>query len=366
MERSLYKLFLLFTTLLIPVAGWSGEGGDSKLRIVFAGDIMGHDAQIQAALVDSSGTYDYGDCFKYLQPYLAGADIALGNLEVTLAGPPYKGYPQFSSPDALADALIDAGFHILINANNHVLDRGKEGFERTQEVVREKGIILTGSFNSGEKRKLEYPLLLEKNDILLAILNFTYGTNGLKVDSPQIVNYIDTVQIKKDLYKAELVMPDFVIACTHWGKEYQRQEGPEQREMAEFLFRNGADAVIGSHPHVVQPISYESEDSVFNRPVVYSMGNFISNQRNRYRDGGILFGLELSKSEDTSISRLDYLSFWVHKSAEGDKFRLIPAGLDNGELERIGFSPEDFIKYQEFCEDTETHLSNVPVMQKTH
>ena len=121
MVKSLYKLFLLFTVLLIPIAGWSGEGGESKLRIVFAGDIMGHDSQIQAALVDSSGTYDYRDCFKYLQPYLSGADIALGNLEVTLAGPPYKGYPQFSSPDALADALIDAGFHILVNANNHVL-----------------------------------------------------------------------------------------------------------------------------------------------------------------------------------------------------------------------------------------------------
>ena len=168
---SKYKLIASAVSLLICITGMAGGPGDKTLRIIFAGDIMGHDSQIQAALIDSSGEYDYSECFQYLEPYLAGADIAVGNLEVTLAGPPFKGYPQFSSPDALADALLDAGFHVLVNANNHALDRGKQGLERTREVLHEKGMILTGSFVSGKQRQLTYPLMLEKNGILQALLN---------------------------------------------------------------------------------------------------------------------------------------------------------------------------------------------------
>ena len=363
---SRYKLVALAISLLACLAGKAGEAGERKLRIVFAGDIMGHDSQIQAALIDSTGEYDYRDCFRYLKPYLARADIALGNLEVTLAGPPYKGYPQFSSPDALADALLDAGFHVLVNANNHALDRGRQGLERTCGVLQEKGIIMTGSFVSGNQRQFTYPLLLEKNGILLALLNYTYGTNELKTDTPNIVNYIDTLQITRDLQKASLAKPDFVIACMHWGREYERNDHPDQRVLADFMFKNGVDAIIGSHPHVVQPVRYEMVDSIYKRPLVYSLGNFISNQRDRYRDGGILFGLELCKSDKTRISGLDYLPFWVYKPLEGDKnvFRLIPASLPEDEIEEMGFSEEELEKYRQFCEDTKEQLSNVPFMKR--
>ncbi len=278
---------------------------------------MGHDSQINAAYVDSSDSYDYMDCFSYLKPYLGNADIAVANLEVTLAGPPYKGYPRFSSPDALLDGLKNAGFNVLVNANNHALDRGGEGLERTQEVTGNKGLILTGSFISSGHRKQTYPLILEKNDILLAMLNYTYGTNGLQADTPYIVNYIDTLMIQRDIEKVKLVEPDFVIATVHWGKEYQRQEDPGQRELAEFLFRHGVDVIIGSHPHVVQPVKYTRTDTGFFHLVVYSLGNFISNQRDRYRDGGIIFGLELEKTDRTRISGIDYLPVWVHKPLRG-------------------------------------------------
>jgi len=364
-----YKIILFLLFAAAGKAGFAGDeaGGDrgtgkNSLRIVFAGDVMGHDSQINAAYVDSSDTYDYKDCFSYLKPFLGDADIAVANLEVTLAGPPYMGYPRFSSPDALLDGLMNAGFNVLVNANNHALDRGSEGLERTQEVTGRKGMILTGSFISSGHREQTYPLILEKNDIMLAILNYTYGTNGLQADTPYIVNYIDTFMIQRDIEKVKLVEPDFVIATVHWGKEYQRQEDTLQRELAGFLFRQGVDVIIGSHPHVVQPIQYSQSDTGFQHLVVYSLGNFVSNQRDRYRDGGIIFGLELEKTDRTRTSGFDYLPVWVHKPVQGDKrkFQLIPASLSEDEIEGIGFTEAELSSFRQFYEDTRVHLKNVP------
>lgn len=368
-------LFLILAALwqvgIVPtsVAGFAGDedegDGDrdkKSLRIVFAGDVMGHDSQINAAYVDSLDSYDYRSCFSYLQPFLEQADIAVANLEVTLAGPPYKGYPRFSSPDALLDGLMNAGFNVLVNANNHALDRGSEGLKRTQEVTDQKGMILTGSFLSSDQRERTYPLLLEKNDILLALLNYTYGTNGLKADTPNIVNYIDTLLIQRDIEKIKLVEPDFVIASVHWGKEYQREEDILQRELAEFLFRQGVDAIIGSHPHVIQPVQYTETDTGTFQLVVYSLGNFISNQRDRYRDGGIIFGLELEKTDRTRISGMDYLPVWVHKPLERDErnFQLIPANISEDLVEKLGFTETELSVFRQFYEDTRDHLENVP------
>jgi poly-gamma-glutamate synthesis protein (capsule biosynthesis protein) len=322
---------------------------------------MGHDSQIAAARIDTTDNFDYTGCFRHIKPYLQDADIAVGNLEVTNAGPPYKGYPQFSSPDELTDALLDAGFNVMVNANNHALDRGKEGFERTRNVLDEKGMILTGTFLTPGSRELSYPLIIAKNGILLAMLNYTYGTNGIKVDSPNVVNYIDTMMIRQDIRKAMLVEPDFIIACVHWGKEYQREESTSQQELAEFLFSQGVNAIIGSHPHVVQPVNFERYGRNYYRPVVYSLGNFISNQRNRYRNGGIIFGLELEKSDKTRITEMDYLPVYVHKPRTGEKYRfeMVPAGFKDDLMELIGFTEVDRKQYEEFCEDTRAHLSNV-------
>ncbi len=369
MNMKSYRFILFFLLLAAYETGFAGDevGGDrgtgkNSLRIVFAGDVMGHDSQINAAYVDSSDSYDYRTCFSYLKPYLQQADIAVANLEVTLAGPPYKGYPRFSSPDALLDGLMKAGFNVLVNANNHVLDRGSEGLERTQEVTGRKGMILTGSFISSGHREQTYPLILEKNDIMLAMLNYTYGTNGLQADTPNIVNYIDTLMIQRDIEKVKLVEPDFMIASIHWGKEYQRQENTLQRELAGFLFRQGVDVIIGSHPHVIQPVEYTQTDTGFHQLVVYSLGNFISNQRDRYRDGGIIFGLELEKTDRTRISGFDYLPVWVHKPLQGDKrkFQLIPANISEDEIRGMGFTETELSGFRQFYEDTRDHLKDIP------
>lgn len=360
-KRLILTLFLLIFVRSFLTGQYTGT---SCLNILFAGDIMGHDSQIEAALIPDSGIYDYRFCFEYLKPIIRDADIALGNLEVTFAGPPYKGYPRFSSPDELCAALDDAGFDILISANNHALDRGKDGLERTLSVLEKNNMIFTGSFRSLEHRDLCYPLLIEKNNILLALLNYTYGTNELKATPPNIINYIDTAIIREDIQKALTGNPDFIIACLHWGREYERETNESQKNLAHWLFTQGVDVIIGSHPHVVQPVKiiYNDPDSTELQLVVYSLGNFISNQRNRYRDGGIIFELELVKTEKTTIAGYSYLPVWVHKPVTGGKqlFRLIPANMPEERYESLNLTDEDREKFEQFKTDTRTHLKNIP------
>jgi poly-gamma-glutamate synthesis protein (capsule biosynthesis protein) len=176
------------------------------------------------------------------------------------------------------------------------------------------------------------------------------------------VNVIDTLVIRRDIEKVKLIEPDFVIASVHWGKEYQRQEDELQRELSRFLFRHGVDAIIGSHPHVIQPVQYSETDTGTHHLVVYSLGNFISNQRDRYRDGGIIFGLELEKTDRTRISGMDYLPVWVHKPLEGAKrnFQLIPANISEDRVDELGFSETELSSFRQFYEDTKDHLVNVP------
>lgn len=344
---------LLFLSLIVLSTALPGQ--ESRLKLVFSGDIMGHDSQIASALATGDSGYDYKPCFQHLRPYLQEADLVIGNLEVTFAGPPYKGYPAFSSPDELADALHWAGFDILVNANNHALDRGQNGLNRTIEELEIRDLVQTGTFAHPDQRESRYPLVVEKKGIRIALLNYTYGTNGLKETPPAIVNRIDKVQIQMDLEKAATAEPDFILVCMHWGSEYQLNENSEQRDLARFIFRHGADAIIGSHPHVVQPIRGEGSGNL----VVYSMGNLISNQRNRYRDGGILFEMELVKGPNSrEIESFAYLPVWVWKPStiKGTSFSLVPASMDASSASELGMLSEDRDLMIRFRDDTRLRL----------
>jgi len=332
----------------------SAVAQQSQLRVVFTGDIMGHDTQIASALATGDPGYDYKPCFEYLRPFLLDADLVIGNLEVTFAGTPYKGYPAFSSPDELAVALKWAGFDILVNANNHALDRGQKGVERTIEVLDREGIVQTGTFPDPGSRATYYPLIVEKKGIRIALLNYTYGTNGIRDRPPVIVNRIDTALIRSDLQKARTAQPDFILVTMHWGNEYQLEEDNRQQELAAFLFNNGADAVIGSHPHVVQPIRGEGMGNL----VAYSMGNLISNQRRRNSDGGIVLEMVLSK-EPAGIISFAYLPVWVWKpqTKKGTRFTLVPANLDQSSAYLLGFSSADWDQMNQFAEDTRSRLA---------
>jgi hypothetical protein len=359
-------LFIHFTVLSFSFFTHAQQADTSCLRIVFAGDIMGHDAQIEGAWIDSLNGYDYEPTFRYIKPYLETTDIAIGNLEVSLAGPPYKGYPQFSSPDSLAIEAKKAGFDILVTANNHALDRDQKGFNRTLSTLDSLGIIHAGTYTDSISRARNYPLIIEKNGIRIAMLNYTYGTNGLTIRPPSIINRIDTSCIRRDLKKARLANPDFIIVDIHWGIEYERDENTEQQKLAAFMIKNGADAIIGSHPHVIQPVKRyypDGSDSSTYNLIVYSLGNFVSNQRARYKDGGIMFEMSLRKTGDqTIVTDYNYMPAWVYREDKDEKsrFYILPGELYLQNEDYFGFP--DHIRYKliQFYNDTREHLISIP------
>jgi poly-gamma-glutamate synthesis protein (capsule biosynthesis protein) len=299
----------------------------TRLSLLFVGDIMQHDSNIAAAYNPITTWYDYSSCFEYVAPIIKSADLAIGNLELTLAGKPYKGYPQFSAPNELAYELKRVGFDVLVTANNHSVDRGKKGIERTIDVLDTLSILHTGTFKDSLSKVSTYPLLIEKNGFRLSLLNYTYGTNGIPVPRPAIVNLIDTIQIKNDLAKARNQNTDAIIVFMHWGDEYQSLPNKAQKKLTEMCFREGAKLVIGAHPHVLQPMEWRKDKDHF---VVYSLGNFISGQRPRYRDGGAILWIDLKKVKQdsisfTSINGAEYELEWVQKSNDDKKeFTMLP------------------------------------------
>lgn len=281
------------------------------LRLLFVGDLMQHQAQINAARTAKDG-YDYSPCFEYVKEEIGKADFSIANLEVTLGGKPYRGYPAFSAPDEYLYAIRDAGFNVLVTANNHSLDRGRKGLERTIQLIDSLNIPYAGTYINAEEREKRYPLLLEKNGFRIAILNYTYGTNGIVVTPPNIVNYIDTTIISKDIEASKALNPDAIFACMHWGIEYQSLPDKTQKRLADWLIQKGVDHIIGCHPHVVQPIEVR-QDSATNKKhlVVYSLGNFISNMSARHTDGGLMVEMKLTKDTVTRMTDCRYSLVWT-------------------------------------------------------
>lgn len=336
---SMKKLFILL--LFFPLFLSAQEFG--RITLLFAGDMMQHQGQIDAAR-QSDGTYDYAPCFQYVQEEVSRADVAIANLEVTLAGKPYRGYPQFSAPDEYAKAIKDAGFDVLLTANNHCLDRRKRGLERTIHVLDSLQIPYAGAYINKEARDSLYPLIIQRNGFRIALLAYTYGTNGIEVQTPNVVNYIDKGQILKDIAKARYMRADVIIACMHWGVEYRLLPERQEREMADWLISQGVDHVIGSHPHVLQPMEVRPDEYTAARHVVvYSLGNFISNMSAPNTDGGAMVKLELKKiGHITSLVDCKYSLVWTSRPTlrGGGNYLLYPAanppqGINNVESTRL-------------------------------
>jgi poly-gamma-glutamate capsule biosynthesis protein CapA/YwtB (metallophosphatase superfamily) len=354
------KYFLL---PFIIVSSLISQAQDTtRLSLLFAGDIMGHDSQIASAYNPDTGSYDYSSCFQFVKRYLESADIAIGNLELTLAGPPYTGYPQFSSPVSLAVTLKKVGFDVLVTANNHAVDRGKQGIEHTISVLDSLDIMHTGTFTDEVPRLNDYPMMLRKNGFTIALMNYTFGTNGIPVPDPAIVNQIDTVLIGKDIQEAKQGNPDIMIAFMHWGNEYENLPVKSQEQVADFCFKKGVQVVIGSHPHVLQPMEWRKARGQF---VVYSLGNFVSGQRKRYTDGGTMAYIELEKiryrqdSTVTSIDSAGYYLQWVYRTADEKKdYFILP-------VQSFEKNPEVFIKdeasllaFRQFINDSRQHYGH--------
>lgn len=353
------------TIFVFCLLQWVACAQDSLLRLhlLFAGDIMGHGSQIQAAQVEKNVLYDYSPCFQYVEPYVKAADLSIANLEVTLPGsPPYQGYPQFRSPDDLALALRYAGFNFLATANNHSNDSGPGGLTHTLEVLEGYGFFHTGTFRDSLEKEAMYPLLVYKNGFRLAFLNYTYDTNGIPTKAPTIVNEIKEDDIKRDLNVCNMLQPDATIVIMHWGNEYETFYSNKQLQLAEKMIGWGADLIIGAHPHVVQPIKRieSSSESTLTRQalVVFSLGNFISGQTKVNTDGGLVFEVFFEKNLRTQTTRIvdhSYFPIWrlIHKDDEGKtQFYVLPISLyeGNGAALPLNISEKDKTAMKNFAD----------------
>jgi len=298
------------------------------ISLLFAGDLMQHLPQINA--VRTADGYDYTGCFQYVKDEITKADIAIGNFETTLGGKPYTGYPQFSAPDDFLRDLKKVGFDVMSTANNHCLDRYKKGLERTILMLDSFQIAHAGTYINAEDRERRYPLLLERNNFRIALLTYTYDTNGIPVSSPNIVNYIDKEVMAADIRKAKDLNPDLILAFMHWGIEYKSLPNAEQKELADWLIDNGVHHVIGSHPHVLQPMELRTDSLDGEKHlVVYSLGNYISNQMKRKTNGGAMLKIEFKKDSVVTLTNCSYSLAWVAPPSRPHRqyHTLIPANF---------------------------------------
>ena len=354
MLNSLYKFIYLFLLCFL----WSSSINSQEISFLFMGDIMGHGPQIKSAWQENKKQYEYSEVFNPLEDIISSVDFAIGNLEVTLAGKPFKGYPQFSSPDELAVACKNSGMDVLVTANNHSCDRKNKGIVRTLDVLDSLKILHTGTFKDVKNREKNNLLVLSKEGIKVGLLNYTYGTNGLPFSDPVYVNLVDSVLIKKDVINAKNKDLDKLIVFVHWGYEYKDFPNSYQKKYNRFFQGLGVDVVIGSHPHVIQPMVYSKENN-HEFLTVFSLGNFVSNQRAERKDGGAMFRLSFQKTDNNiQISRKEYIPVWVHKYMEKEKyhFQILPCAKPIYN-EKYFSNKEDFQKMKTFLDNTRAHLN---------
>jgi poly-gamma-glutamate capsule biosynthesis protein CapA/YwtB (metallophosphatase superfamily) len=357
--RKTVIVFILLGSFL-SIHGQDSTSITDRISLLFIGDIMGHDTQIASAYDGQTNTYNYDDVFRYISPLISEPDITVANLEVTLAGPPYKGYPQFSSPAELAVACKNAGIDYFVLSNNHSADRGRQGIISTIHKLDSLGIPHTGTYLSKASRDTLSPLIIRKNGFSLALLNYTYGTNGIRVPKPLIVDSLDRNLVIRDIRKARDMNADAIILCLHWGTEYDTIPGKEQTGMARLFLDEGADLVIGSHPHVLQKMVFKKDTTRKDELVVYSLGNFVSNQRNPRTDGGSMVRISLERTDGRlRIADAGYYLTWVHTPVEESKKKFYILPCSEFEKKRDFFSAEeDFLKMTRFIGESRRLLGS--------
>jgi len=322
------------------------------VRLVFGGDLMQSLTQVRAARDNRNDLFDYSETFQFVKPIFQQADIAVVNLETTLTkSGNYTGYPLFRSPTELAGSMRDAGINVAVMANNHVLDGGKQGVYTTLSLLDSAGIQHTGVFTDITDFQNRHPLYIRAKGLQFAILNYTYGTNGLPTPDGLYVNRIDSFVIARDILQIDRAKTDCIIVFFHWGQEYTRFPDVRQKALAALCHRYGVEMVIGAHPHVVQPIAFQEEDDGTIRHVtVFSLGNFVSNQRERFQDGGILVAIDVLKEEGQPLSlKTYYTPIWTQLP----KFRIITTAV----ADSIPLSVGERKTYDQFIMDVNQLLN---------
>lgn len=322
---------ILLISLISFITGAAKAGDNVGADLIFAGDAMQHQGQLDQALLEGDGIrYDYSDCFRLIAPTITEADYAVANLEVPLGGgPKYSGYPCFSAPDSYAEALRDAGFDMLLTANNHCLDSGDRAARRTLTALDSLGIDHIGTYRDALQRDSLVPFIKDIKGIKFGFLNYTYGTNGIRPRDGMEVAIIDRDRIAEEMTRTREAGAEILVVTMHWGNEYVLHENAAQRSLAQFLIDRGADLIIGGHPHVVQPMRVvrnekENKDVL----VVYSLGNLISNMKTVDTRGGALVKVRVERDDD-GVARFKHASYDTFLSAKpegkGTNYQVIPS-----------------------------------------
>ena len=320
----------LWTGANMPTVPPDEEILDVPLRravIRAVGDVMSHDRQLRVAL-RSDGSYDYHPQYALAVDSLSAADYTIANLETTIGtvdGQAYSGFPLFNAPEALLDALKDAGVDFLTLANNHMLDRRFKGMCQTVDRVEEWGFGHGGANRTPEER--EAPVIAEVNGIRIGFICCTSGTNGMEAGSREArefgVNYIGGIDWPGEVGRLRDAGAEIVIAVPHWDYEYQRAPAAGTVATAKRMIAAGVDVILGSHPHVVQPVEWVSatgEDGAERRGLVaYSLGNFCSNQVAPYSTAGIILQFTLLEGQDGAIhvTEPSYVPTFCWRQGEG-------------------------------------------------
>ena len=359
----------------------------SRARIAVTGDVLMHMPVINTGL-QSDGSYNFDSIFQYLAPYSSSADYAAANLETTLCGTDkgykYSGYPAFNCPDEIVDALKNAGFDMLLTANNHCYDTSEYGFLRTVSKVREKGLQVLGTRASIEEPKYT---VQEINGIKIGMVNYTYqglpddpvygkvymNKNTLSDTCAPLVNsfipgQLDTFysEIQQCLENMKNDGAEATVIFIHWGSEYQTTPNPEQQQIAQQLCDMGFDVIVGGHPHVIQPVELLSSRLEPERKTLclYSTGNAVSNQRiaemnlkTGHTEDALLFSFTFCKYSDGTVylESTDLLPCWVDLRTEPSaEYPIIPldASLKEQWQSLYGLTDEALLNAQKSYERT--------------
>lgn len=371
MNKKIKKITLLCFASLLFGTGYSNISNTAKQEEIVSaeekkreniatisavGDIMVHGPQLEAQVLDD-GIYNFDNNFKYIKDIILNSDISIANLETTVnLERRFSGYPSFNSPKELLETLKDVGFDIVSTINNHTLDTGYSGVLSTLNELENNGLKAIGTKSSVEDKNY---IIEDVNNIKIGISTFSYGDvlNGQKylngiasgkatdllniIDSSNIQSAFETIKKEIDLMKSEGV--EFIVIGLHWGKEYEQNPTYYQKTLAQMLANEGVDLILGSHPHVVQPIEYLKSECSINEEtlVVYSMGNIISNQREeemgfKEAENGIIPIIEIEKNEsgNVDIKEVKCIPTWVNKEdVNGDIiYEIIPIDDDISKL----------------------------------
>ncbi len=322
-----------------PVVTQSAEEIDTSVNIIMVGDILLHTPVEEATKNDETGIYDFDFIFDNSKDKISSADIAIANEEVIIGGEELKvsGYPAFNAPYEIGDALYDAGFDVICHATNHALDKGKKGIINCLDYWRSAhpDMIVTGIYENEADASYESIPVIEKNGIRIAILNYTYGTNGISppADMPYAVSMLDKERVISQLDIAEREA-DFTIVCPHWGIEYNLGISSDQEKWALLFIEHGADAVIGTHPHVIEPLKI-----IDDVPVYYSLGNFVNwtsgtGKGVANRMVGAMADITISRKSDGSVSIDECLvrNYVCHVESGDENVRVYPLEEYSDEL----------------------------------